>query len=447
MILLRRVQLENVRESSEDCLFANVFTTVNPAEAQGQKRPVLVFFHGGSFTVGAGSDPIYDGSNLARQGAVVVTFNYRLGPFGFFAHPDLSSESTDKISGNYGLQDQIFLLQWVRRNIAAFGSDPENVTAFGHASGAGAIVRLMVCPAARGLFQRAILESPGPLGRARALREDRGRLVSAERIGQDLQDRMGLNSLGELRALDARSLLKAANPVLMGPGEKYGPVIDGLLQPQDVLSAWREGKQADIPILIGNNTDDGSILTHQLPLDNIPQYEAAVRNAYGNAAADTLLKLFPAPNDPQARSTARKLVTAIAFLQSSRQLVDAHVRNARGKVYEYYFTRTPPFRWAQRGGVFHGLELFYSFGNIPPPDGGMWAGGFNDTDRALSSAITRAWISFARTGQPSLPADAPAWPASGPDHPVLEMGDTITVRPDPHGAVLEALDRLKLDSQ
>lgn len=439
--IFRRFNLDNVRNQSEDCLYANVYTTAPPKTQT--PLPVIVFFHGGGFTVGAGSDNIYDGSNLARQGVVVVTFNYRLGPFGFLAHPDLSAESPRGVSGNYGLEDQIFLLKWVQRNIAAFGGDPANITAMGHGSGAGSVIRLMTCPDAQGLIQKAILQSPGALTPRRFLRQQSDRATTAEQSGLDLQDRMGLNSIREMRDLDARVLLAAAAPVITGPGEKYGPVVDGVLQPEDPMAAWEAGKQAPIPIVIGNNADDGVLfLRPRMGPESVQQYEQLVKDAFGDKTAASLLKLFPAPNDQQARATARRLMTAVNFLYPARQLVDAHLKQKKADVFEYHFTRTSSYRWSQRSGAYYGFQLFYSFANVPGGDLG-----FIEEDRATARQMTHAWASFARTGKPALPDDehmpTVVWPPSGPTHPTLEFGEEIKLLTDPAADVLRSLDDLK----
>ncbi len=242
------------QKMSEDCLYLNVWTK---SKTGSEKLPVMFWIHGGGCTTGSGSMPYYDGSRLAQKGVVLVTINYRLGPFGYFGHPALSAESEHKVSGNYGLLDQIFALEWVRDNIAAFGGDPGNVTIFGESAGAISVGCLLVSPLARGLFHRAILESGSILGVTNTLK-------TLEEQGETLAKSFGTTkpfTASSLRAIPADEVLAKSSPAigLFGKGIKYRPVIDGYVIPEYPMALFEKGKQAPVPMLIGTNKDEVTI--------------------------------------------------------------------------------------------------------------------------------------------------------------------------------------------
>jgi para-nitrobenzyl esterase len=395
---------------SEDCLYLNVWT---PDGAE--KLPVMVWIHGGGFTVGSGSVAVYEGTALAARGAVVVTFNYRLGPFGFFAHPDLSAESGDQTSGNYGLQDQIAALQWVRRNIAAFGGDPGNVTIFGESAGAAAVSRLMVSPASKGLFHRAIAQSGGATGRNLELR---AAIDSAEKRGSDLAAKLGAATVTELRAISAERILEVAAPSVVGRGNKYGPVVDGVLLPESPERMWAGGKQHGVPLIVGSNADDGSVFMTGVPVQTVRQYEGLARLMFGGSAEE-LLRLFPARGDAEARVAARKLVTASTFVYPAELMARSH-RDAGHPVFVYHFTRVPNTPRARRDGAFHAIEIPYAFGNVPAN------APFDAIDARLNREMSAAWVKFATSGSPETATLE--WPAYGKEGDYLELGDEPTAR-------------------
>lgn len=399
----------------EDCLYLNVWTSAATAAVSARKRhPVMVWIHGGGCTTGAGSLPYYDGTNLAREGVVVVTINYRLGPLGYFAHPLLSRESADGVSGNYGMLDQIEALKWVKRNIPAFGGDPNCVTVFGESAGALSICRLMVSPLAKGLFHRAIAQSGGARGRNLRLRETVGRTAPAEKVGEQLAAKLGCDKAGDvlaaLRARTPQELLDAAQPAqgLFGRGIRFSPVVDGWAIPDDPEKLFAQGKHHDVPFMVGTNADEGTVFLGQLPIRRAAGYRMVVRAIYGDAA-ETLLKLFPAERDEDVKPALNRLVTVMAFVAPARMLARS-MASKESPAYMYHFTRVPPNERAQRHGAFHGLEIVYVFGNLPE------AGGFDKTDRELSDSMKACWTRFAATGNPNpspgggLPV-APDWPA------------------------------------
>src|SRR5499427_5008991 len=271
---------------SEDCLYLNVWT---PATSVSEKLPVMVWIYGGGFALGETSTPLYDGANIAKKGVVLVSVAYRVGPFGFLAHPELSRES-GKGSGNYGLQDMIAGLAWVKDNIAAFGGDPRNVTIFGESAGGIAVSMLGVAPAAKGLFAKAISESGGNFAPPRHANEGGQQvptLAVAEKSGANLFEKLGVKSLADARKLSADQVQKALPP---GLGGGFWPNFDGDVLPTDQYMLYSAGKFNDTPVLIGTNSDEGALFS---PGGATPAaYEKMIRDGYGEGA-DKILAANP----------------------------------------------------------------------------------------------------------------------------------------------------------
>jgi para-nitrobenzyl esterase len=281
---------------SEDCLYLNIWT---PARSAKDRLPVMVWIHGGGFTRGFSGTSSYNGEVLARKGAVIVTINYRLGIFGFFAHPELTAESGHHASGNYALLDQIAALQWVQKNIGAFGGDPARVTIFGESAGSWAVNALMASPLAKGLFQRAIGESGGlfspmkTLAEAEKEGEKLGRLLapdSAPKKSENSEAPAQQSVLQALRAMPAGELLKAGAP------ETVRAIVDGWVLPQDVATIFAQGKQNDVPLIVGYNADEGTTLAPQAANMKAVMFTGGVHQRYGSQA-DALLKIYPAASD------------------------------------------------------------------------------------------------------------------------------------------------------
>lgn len=422
---------------SEDCLYLNVWT---PAKSPADKLPVMVWLHGGGHTTGSGAAAFYDGERLAREGAVVVTINYRLGPFGYLAHPLLSKESERNVSGNYGLLDQIAALEWVRRNIAAFGGDPGCVTVFGESAGAVSVCRLMVSPLAKGLFHRAIAQSGGAHGGNRHLREARNGLAPMERVGEQLAEALGCagaaDPLAALRAKSWQEILAAAAPAqgLFGKGTKFGPIVDGWALPDEPPALFLAGKQHPVPLLAGANADEGSIFLQQMPVRRIQGYRALLQLRFGQHAA-RVFALFPAEDDAAAPAAFSRMVGVAAFVAPARFLARAASR-AGSPAYLYHFSRVPPDERLAKLGAFHGLEIGYVFGTIEGRQG------FDAADRKLSEAMRRCWTRFARTGDPNGPG-LPPWPAYNPEaDQCLEFGAEPKVRAGLHREACDLFDAL-----
>ena len=412
----------------EDCLYLNVWT---PAGSPDDRLPVMFWIHGGSNNTGAGSEPTYDGGALASKGVVVVTINYRLDVFGFLAHPDLTRESGDTASGNYGLLDQIAALEWVQRDIAAFGGDPERVTVFGESAGAMDISLLMVSPLARGLFARAIGQSggslmPGPLFGPKPLR-------IGEEDGLKFARALGAGSIAELRARPADEILQAAlrSPIAYGFG-----VVDGYVVPDHPAKLYAEGKQHQAPLLVGWNADEGTYFAARLTAwgPDSPPYADRVKARFGDEAT-AVLKHYPAgatPADDQAAFAVLFGDEIIGY--GAWAWAERAATTGASPTYRYHFTRRPPgapklsVNPLTAPGVYHAAELYYVWNNLDVRD---WP--WEAADRRLAEAMSSYWVNFARTGDPNGQG-LPPWPAYRPGGAgrVMELGADIGAGSEAH---------------
>jgi para-nitrobenzyl esterase len=419
---MQRQAASSTRETSEDCLYLNVYTA---AKATGDRRPVMVWIHGGALTGGAGS--IYDGEALAKKGVIVVTVNYRLGVFGFLAHPSLTKESDRNASGNYGLLDQIAALEWVRDNIAAFGGDPKRVTIFGESAGSWSVNYLMATPLARGLFHRVIGESGGEFDPARTL-------ADAERTGLAFAASAGAVSIAELRAKSADDLQKVR-------GFQTSANVDGWLLPEDVYTIFAKGKQSDVPVLIGSNNDEGTMFTPATV--TAASFREMAEKRY-NADAKEFLKLYPFSSDQEAWAAQAASMRDQVFGWEMRTWARMQTKTGKSKVYLYYFSRVPPGK--QRvSGAYHGSEIAYVFDNLRvapfATSGNSEPTPWQEVDEKLAEAMSSYWVNFASTGDPNGKGLVD-WPAyRKKDDLAMGFGDDIQVRPLPHKAAMDFLDR------
>jgi para-nitrobenzyl esterase len=405
---------------SEDCLYLNIWT---PAKSAKDRLPVMVWIHGGGFTRGFGGTSSYNGEALARKGAIIVTINYRLGIFGFFAHPELTSESGHHASGNYALLDQIAALQWVQKNISAFGGDPTRVTIFGESAGSWAVNALMASPLAKGLFQRAIGESGGSFSPMKTLAEAEkegeklGKLLApdaAPRESENSKEPIQQDTLKALRAMKPEELLKAAET------DTARAIVDGWVLPQDVATIFSQGKQNDVPLIVGYNADEGTTLAPQGTYMTATIFSGGVHKRYGSQA-DALLKVYPAASDEQAVSSFYSAYRDQAFGWEMRTWARMATNTGHQPAYMYYFSRHAPGPLSTKLRAFHALEIAYVFGTF------VWPFPWEDTDKKLSDAMTSYWVNFAASGNPNG-ASLTKWPAySAKDDQVLEFGDQIAV--------------------
>lgn len=409
--------------ASEDCLTVNVWTSANRAN---DRRPVMLWIYGGGFTGGSGGQAWYDGEDLAAKGPVVVTMNYRLGSLGFFAHPELAKEQGKSGSGNYGMMDAIAALQWIKRNIAAFGGDPNNVTVAGESAGAIMVGAIVGSPQAKGLFHRAILESGGWMGLQMA------RMTTTEDAqgrGAKALDTAGLKTIAELRARPLAEL-----PNLGGAGL----VIDGYLIPEDLSYTFAAGRQNDVDLLAGSNKDEntffgggggggrggrgGAAPPPPAPGALVEQYVAASRKTYGELA-DQYLKLYAATtNEDVAAARAHAQNDEINW--NMRQSAALQAKKGK-KGYAYFFTRVPLRDGKpQPNGATHTAEISYAYNHAYSNGPLEW----DDTDRRLADQMSSYWANFMAKGDPNG-SGLPTWPQYKDlaKDKVIVLGDTVQV--------------------
>jgi len=383
---------------SEDCLFLNVWI---PPHAK--KAPVIVWIHGGGFVRGGSWEPQYEGTHFAEHGVVFVTINYRLGSLGFLALPELSAESPHGVSGNYGLLDQIEALKWVKKNIAAFGGDPGNVTIDGESAGGVSMALLMVSPLAHGLFQKVIAESLGIQCMAELKQLNHG-LPSAEENGTAFEKALGAADLKALRAIDAKTVTEHA-------GYRGGPNVDGWVITRQIVDTFDRKEEALVPVLMGFNRNEVypvlmGFLPQNLP-DSSAAYEAEIRKRYGDLAAE-FLRLYPSGDiKGSSMAASRDAVFGWSAERIVRDEVEAGVPS-----YLYFFDHGYPAAEARGFHAFHGSEMPYTFGHVDkdatlPPN---WPVPEGPKEKAYSDAMLAYWTSFARTGVPRAEGQ-PDWPA------------------------------------
>ncbi len=418
--------------ASEDCLYLNVWA---PARPDAPKLPVMVWIHGGGFVAGAGSEPRQDGRYLAQRGVVVVSMNYRLGIFGFFTHPELAAESPHDTSGNYGLMDQIAALEWVRRNIAAFGGDPDNVTVFGESAGSFSVSALLASPLARGLFHKAIGQSGAFFGETlRALRRE-----EAEKRDLAFADAaFHTHALSDLRTVPADTLLNAS----LGPHARwFSPTIDGAVLPEDCSAIYRAGSQASVPLLAGWNRDEGA--RRALPGLSVATLPELTRYAVGRfgAAAPEFLRLFGANDDASAALAAHELSGADFIALSTWRWMEAHLRTGHAPVYRYRFDQpmpqTPDAPAGSTGLVPHAADIPFVFGALADIKNN-----WTDAHRAVSALMVAYWTNFARCGDPNGPG-LPHWPqyVSESGFPVMHLMGQPHAQPDEERERYQFIDR------
>lgn len=394
---------------TEDCLTLNIWT---PAHAK--KAPVFFWIHGGNLIGGSSHYPLFIGSKLAARGVIVVSINYRLGVFGYLAHPGLSAESPLGISGNWGLLDQIAALKWVRRNIASFGGDPSNVTIAGQSAGALSVMYLMASPPARGLFAKAIAESPY-LFTTPELKQAKYGTPSAEQLGVNLATALHAPDIAALRAMDAQALMDGS----IAAGYPTVGTIDGHILPRQLVDIFNQSEQAPVPLLTGLTSGEARSLPpiQPPPVASAGEYETAIRDRYQDLA-DEFLRLYPAVN---LRDTTLAATRDAVFEWPAEKMV--RKQTALGQPsFLYFWDHGYPAAYAAGLHAAHSGEIPYVFGTLDhlPP---YWPK-MPDTAQewALSDAVIGYWTSFARSGHPKA-ANAPVWPAYGTTAAYMEFQD------------------------
>lgn len=398
---------------SEDCLYLNVWTG---AKSPSEKRPVIVWIYGGGFGSGGTNVPIYDGEALAKKGVILISANYRVGILGFLAHPELTAESPNHASGNYGLMDQLAALQWVKKNIASFGGDPNNVTIAGQSAGSMSVNCLTASPLGKGLFQKAIAESgasflAGPFGGTT--------LKQAEEEGVKAATKLNARSLADLRKLSTDELLK------QNAGR---PIIDGYVLPLSVAAAYAAGKENQVALLTGWNEDDAFVGK----MKNAADYVADIQKRYAPVSAE-MLKLYPGSTDALAERSQINISRDMIFGVQNYTWANVQSAKNKAKVYMYRFTRRMPATEAfKQYGAFHTGEVGYVFNNLK-----FLNRPFEPVDAQLADAMSSYWVNFATTGNPNGPG-LPAWPAYTPTgRQTMFLGEKPTAEPLPDNATLE----------
>ena len=406
---------------SEDCLYLNVWT---PAIQSTEKLPVMFWIHGGGFTAGATAEQLYHGEHLAQKGVVVVTVGYRLGVFGFLAHPGLSAENDTHVSGNYGLLDMIAGLKWVQKNISAFGGDPGRVTIFGESAGGAAVSILCASPLAKGLFQGAIAQSGGFFPPVRSgvfggPGEGVNTLADAEKAGDAFAVSAGVSTIAELRGIQADKLQKLS---FRQPGVN-GPICDRWVIPDDLYKLYQAGNYNHTPIIVGYNSDEGANFGGpSTPEDHVN----SVQKRYG-PFAEKILELYPAESNSAARM-ARYLMRDVSFGWPAWTWARLQAETSNSRVFSYYFDHHPeyPPDSPKAGfGAAHSDEMplvFHQFGLPGRPEE-------NDADLAMSETIMSYWTNFAKYGDPNGKG-LPQWPVfSETEQQVMHFTDTAQAGP------------------
>ncbi|HEY5759027.1 MAG TPA: carboxylesterase family protein [Steroidobacter sp.] len=427
------VYFGDMASPSEDCLTLNVW-----APSGAKKLPVMVWIHGGGLLVGSSSEPLYDGVKMAQQGIVVVSINYRLGLLGFFAHSALSAESEQRVSGNYGLLDQVEALRWVRDNVAEFGGDPSQVTIAGESAGGLSVVALLASPLARDLFSRAIVQS-AYMQSNRALREETLGLRSAEAEGEALAKLAGASNAAALRAADPVKLFMAGLATKWGPE----PVIDGVVLKRQLFETFAHDEQAKVPVIAGFNEGEIRSLLHFMPSE-VPAtqaaYEVDVRRRFGTEA-DAYLAVYPGVNP---REDVMASIRDGACDWTAQALVRKQSEVGQPS-YLYYFRHSTPAQRARDLAAFHASELPYIFGQVVESAalGPNWPRApLTSAESQLSDAMLSYWVSFVREGVPAA-ANMPAWPRfTADERGYLDIDERPSAERDLHPAAIAFADKL-----
>jgi para-nitrobenzyl esterase len=427
-------------KTNEDCLYLNVWA---PARRGSEPLPVMVWIHGGGYVFGADSQGLYDGANLARRGVIVVGMNYRLGPLGFLAHPQLTAESPHAASGNYGILDQVEALKWVQRNIGAFGGDPARVTIFGESAGGNSVYALLMSPLAKGLFQRAIAQSGATLTFAHIKQSHYG-YRPAEAAGVEFAKKCGAaegpGQLAALRAMSADALLKATagfdaprSLEFRSDRLRFGPVVDGWVIPDDPMTLFEKGRVNGVPLIVGANADEGSLFTMSTPLPKrAEEYQELLEKSFGKSAAAGIASLYPASH---LRQSVADLMGDYLFVAPCRYVART-MQQAKNPVYLYHFAHPTPGPMGKLLGAHHGAEIVFAFDNL------QLAPKYSPADAHIRDAMIGYWVQFAATGNPNK-SGLPEWPGfDATTDRCLVVKESIETAQGIRKAKLDAIDGL-----
>jgi para-nitrobenzyl esterase len=407
---------------SEDCLNLNIWA---PASKTGEKLPVMVWLFGGGFLVGSASDALFDGEKFARQGVILVAANYRVGVFGFLAHPALTAESPHRSSSNYALLDQLAALRWIRDNIANFGGDPHRVTVFGVSAGSASISLLLTSPLAKGMFQQAILESPGAFRPLASLAEAEGYGL---KLGDDLAvlRRMSTAEILEKTPLFVPKMRGLTTPRVLRP------IRDGWVLPEDERVAFAAGRYHAMPIIVGSNADEGTNFVGAWPIRDRAAYRAFIAENFGTSS-EAAVKQYPVVGDDEVLARVAEQFADTQFNYGVWALARAMAKGGKG-TWRYLFLKK---RSGQTDGPHHGDEVPFVFGASGPSRKG---GAFDAADQALSDTMMKLWVRFARAGDPNgTGVEWPPYDAARDNY--LELGDPVKAGTGWRRDKMEFLDR------
>ncbi len=422
-------QAQNLRPQGEDCLYLNIWT---PANFASEKLPVMVWIHGGGFSAGAPLESTYFGEKLTRKGVIYVSVAYRLGQLGFLAHPELSAESPNKVSGNYGILDQIAALKWIQRNIEAFGGDPHKVTIFGESAGAISVSILCASPLAKDLFTGAISESGGNFGPVEQDSRQDGivSLKGAENIGIEFMKQMGATSIEELRKMDPRDFFENR---AAGRGG-FWPNADGYVIPDDQYKLYEAGKYNDVNVIIGTNSDEGGMFSRpSYPED----YKHRTEQRFGDFA-EKIFKAYPGDTEEQTYTSSADIFRETAFAWPSWAWARLQSRTGNSKVFMYYFDQKQPENPRmpiKLRGAPHAAEIKYVLENIDPNR-------YGEEDLKLSDMMGTYWTNFAKYGDPNGD-NLPVWTEFSEENPAV-MHLKYTPEQGPETGPVPNIDKLEL---
>lgn len=393
---------------NEDCLFLNVWAPRSAA----RPLPVMVWIHGGGYRLGTGGSS--DGAPLVSKGVVLVTLNYRLGVFGFLAHPALSAESGHRASGNQGLMDMVAALEWVRNNIASFGGDPTRVTIFGESAGGGAVAALMLVPQAKDLFHRAIAESPYVHGWDRPLATRARGWEPAENVGLELGKALGAageTALGAMRRATTADIMNVAGegPLFRWSGTVWAPNVDGWIIPDDPIVMYNAGRVHDVPLIAGVNDNEGALFRSRFDIHDVKDFESYIRRDFGSIASEAIAQYAVTSADAVGAGLDH-FVHDMFFAGPARLQMRAHTARS-SPAWLYHFAQVPPTPQGKSFGASHTAELPYVFGEVTAST--PWS----DADRKVADMVMGYWTQFAATGDPNR-TGLPRWPPFDKAHDV-----------------------------
>ncbi len=416
-------QAQNLRPQGEDCLYLNIWT---PARTASEKLPVMVWIHGGGFTAGAPLESTYFGEKLTQKGVIYVSVAYRLGQLGFLAHPELSAESPNKVSGNYGILDQIAALKWVQNNISAFGGDPDKITIFGESAGAAAVSILCASPLAKGQFIGAISQSGGYLRPV----DENSTLKGAENTGIEFMKQMGANSIEELRKMDPQDFFKNRSAGMGG----FGPNADGYVITGDLYKLYESGKYNDVNVIVGTNSDEGGFFARPTETED---YKKGIEERFGDFA-ERILESYPGETEEQTYTSSADISRETMFGWPSWAWARLQSRTGNSKVFMYYFDQKQPENPRmpiKLRGAPHAAEIKYVLENIDPSR-------YGEEDLKLSDIMGTYWTNFAKYGDPNGD-NLPVWPEFTEENPSV-MYLKNTPEQGPQAGPVPNLDKLEV---